>query len=80
MAQILGMLSKQFSPLPGKREPVLPEVQTEPLVKYSFNVCAIDGSAFTMDVLAPNAEVATRFVRRYPGIVSFDPVGPEGSV
>ena len=78
MAQILGMLSRQVSPLPGKSEPALPEVKPEPLVKYFFNVCAVDGSAFTMEVLAPNADVATRFVRRYPGIVSFDPVRTEG--
>jgi hypothetical protein len=78
MAQILGILSRQFSPVSGKSEPALPEVKREPLVKYSFNVCAVDGSAFTMEVLAPNADVATRLVRRYPGIVSFEPARPEG--
>jgi hypothetical protein len=31
-----------------------------------------------MEVFAPNADVATRFIKRYPGIVSFDPVPPEG--
>jgi hypothetical protein len=77
MAQILSMLSRQLSPS-VKNVPALPEEKPEPLVKYSFNVCAVDGSAFTMEVLAPNADVATRFIKRYPGIVSFDPVPPEG--
>jgi hypothetical protein len=79
MAQILGMLSRQFSPLSGKTEPALPEARPEPLEKYCFHVHAVDGSAFTMEVLAPDADVATRFVKRYPGIVSFEPIGPEGT-
>jgi hypothetical protein len=78
MAQILGILSRQFAAPPVNSEPAQPEIKPEPLVKYSFNVCAIDGSAFTMELLAPNADVATRFIRRYPGLVSFDPVRPEG--
>jgi hypothetical protein len=78
MAQILSMFSKQFNPLLIDSEPALPEVKPEPTVKFSFNVSAIDGSAFTMEVLAPNVDVATRFVRRYPGIVSFELVRPEG--
>ena len=79
MAQILGMLSKHFHPIPVKSEPVPLQAKPDKLEKFSFHVCAVDGSAFTMDVLAPNAEVASRFVKRYPGILSFDPVQPEGS-
>jgi hypothetical protein len=79
MAQILGMLSRHFGPLSGKSEPTLPETKPEPLENFSFHVNAVDGSNFTMTVLAANVDVASRFVRRYPGIVSFHLVGPEGS-
>jgi hypothetical protein len=55
-------------------EETLPEVAAQPLQTYHFNVCAVDGSTFTMAVLASSLDVASRCVKHYPGIVSFEPM------
>ena len=77
MAQLFGFLSKQSRPA-SEFTPAPSDGKKEALVKYFFRVSAVDGSAFTMEVLAPNMAVATRLMKRYPGIVSFEPVHPEG--
>ncbi len=74
MAGILTRLNGDSSPSSRKRESAPIEGIEEPLQKYSFDVCAVDGSAFTMEVLAPNLQVASRFLKRYPGIISFTPI------